>query len=185
MKPQELKTEFIRLRAENRSYNFISEQLGIARGTCENWERELKEQITSLKAEQLGELYDSYYMTREARIRRLGDTLGRIDSALDDVDLSEVPPEKLLDHKLKYIEALKEEYIDLTPPLQRLEPGFGVRDIVDSIGDLLNRIRSGEVTTEQAGRECLVINSLLKAYETTELKTKVDALEAVLEGRQI
>jgi hypothetical protein len=99
--------------------------------------------------------------------------------------LSEVPPEKLLDYKLKYTEALKEEFIDLTPPLQRLDPGFGVREIVDTIGDLLNRIRVGEVSTEQAGRECLVMNSLLKAYETTELKMKVDALEAVLEGRQI
>jgi hypothetical protein len=61
-------------------------------------------------------------MTREARIRKLGDTLARINTALGGVNLATVPPEKLLDFKLKYTEALKGEYIDTTPaPYRRAE----------------------------------------------------------------
>ena len=48
-------------------------------------------------------------MTKEARIKKLGDTLEGINTALDGADLSTIPPEKLLDFKLKYTEALKEE----------------------------------------------------------------------------
>jgi hypothetical protein len=95
-----------------------------------------------------------------------------------------MPPEKLLDHKLKYTEALKEEYLDLTPT-HTLKAGFEARDILDALGDLLNRIRTGTVSTEQAGKESAVIGSLLKAYEGVELKAKVDTLEAILEGRRI
>lgn len=73
MKPQEQKAEFIRLRAEGKSYSFIAGCLDISKSTCTSWEREFKSQIAELKAEQLNELYDSYYMTREARIRKLGE----------------------------------------------------------------------------------------------------------------
>jgi hypothetical protein len=182
MKPQEQKAEFIRMRAEGRSYSKISNELHISKSTCTKWECELKEKINELKADQLSELYESYYMTREARIRRLGDTLRQIDDAFSNVDLAEMPPEKLLDHKLKYTEALKEEYLDLTPT-HTLKAGFEARDILDALGDLLNRIRMGMVSTEQAGKESAVISSLLKAYEGVELKAKVDTLETILEGR--
>ena len=41
MKPTELKQEYIRLRAEGKSYSFIAEQLHISKSTCTKWEREL------------------------------------------------------------------------------------------------------------------------------------------------
>lgn len=183
MKPQEQKAEFIRLRAEGKSYSFIAGSLEISKSTCTSWERELKAQIAELKAEQLNELYDSYYMTREARIRKLGDTLAAINTALGGVDLATVPPEKLLDFKLKYTEALKGEYLDTTPA-PALGVGFGAKDILNALGNLLDRMRAGEVSTEQAGRESLVIGNLLKAYDAVELKTKLEALEAIVGGRR-
>ena len=183
MKPQEQKTEFIRLRAEGKSYSFIADALSISKSTCTSWERGLKDQIAQLKADQLNELYSSYYMTREARIKKLGDTLEGINTALDGVKLSTVPPEKLLDFKLKYTEALKGEYIDTAPP-QRLGADFQAKDILNALGNLLDRVRAGEVTTDQAGRESLVIGNLLKAYENVELKTKLDTLEAIVGGRR-
>jgi DNA-directed RNA polymerase specialized sigma24 family protein len=42
MKPQEQKAEFIRLRAEGKSYSFIAGSLKISKSTCTSWERELK-----------------------------------------------------------------------------------------------------------------------------------------------
>ena len=182
MKPQETKTEFIRLRAEGRSYSYIAEKLHISKGTCTEWERELKAQIAELKQEQLNELYTSYGMTKEARIKRLGDTLGKIDQALADTDLSMIPEEKLLDYKLKYTEALKKEYTGTETPY-KLGSKIDARDIVNALGDLLERLRAGEITTEQAQRESGVLATLLKAYDTVEVKAKLDALEAVIGGR--
>ncbi len=182
MKPQETKTEFIRLRAEGRSYSYIADKLHISKSTCSSWEAELKGAIAELKQEQLSELYSSYAMTKEARIKKLGDTLESINTALDGADLTEIPPEKLLDFKLKYTEALKGEYTGSGTPYQftdRLDP----KEIVIALGDLLNRVRAGEVTAEQANRESTVIANLLKAYDTVEVKAKLDALEAIIGGR--
>ena len=40
------------------------------------------------------------------------------------------------------------------------------------------------MTTEQAHRESLVLSNMLKAYEQTELKAKLDALQAALDTRE-
>lgn len=182
MKSQEKRNEFVQLRAEGKSYTIISKELGISKSTCTSWERTLKKEIALLKQEQLNELYDSYYMTKEARIKKLGDTLGKINTALDQSDLNNIAPEKLLDYKLKYTEALKEEFIPTTS-VHPLPENFNANDILSTLGDLLNRIRAGEVTVQQAGRESMVIGNLLKAYDAVELKTKIEALEAIVGGR--
>lgn len=183
MKPQEQKTEFIMLRAEGKSYSAIAEQLHISKSTCTAWERELKDNIAELKQEQLEELYNSYFMTKEARIRKLGDTLENINTALEGVDLSTVAPEKLLDYKLKYMEALKEEYTGNTQ-VYRFCDEVRPQDIVAALRDLLNRVRAGDITPEQANRENSVIVNLLRAYDVVEVKAKLDTLEAIMGGRR-
>ena len=182
MKPQEQKQEYVRLRAEGKSYSFIADKLQISKSTCSKWEKELGAEIAQLKQEELNTLYDSYHMKKEARIRQLGDTLGRVEDALAKVDLTEVAPEKLLDFKLKYTEALQKEYVG-TDPAFKLGDSLDPRDIVTALGDLLDRVRAGEVTTEQANRESLILSNLLKAYETVEVKAKLDALEAIVGSR--
>lgn len=182
MKPQEQKREFIRLRAEGRSFSYIANALGMSKSTCTSWERELADKIKELKAEQLAELYHTFYMTKESRIKKLGTALQRIDEALAEVDLKEVPPEKLLDYKLKYTEALKSEYAGGGKPY-RLPDNIDSGEIVKALGDLLNRVRAGEVTPEQANRESSVLASLLKAYDATELQAKLETLETILGGR--
>ena len=183
MRPQEQRLEFIRLRAEGKSYSQIANTLHISKSTCTAWERELSGAIAELKQDQLTELYEAYHMTKEARVRKLGDTLEAIDGALSEADLREIPPEKLLDFKLKYTEALKGEYTGTTSPYlfgDRIEAG----DIVNALGDLLSRVRSGEVTGEQASRESGVIASLLKAYDIVEIQSKLEALETIVGGRE-
>lgn len=182
MKPQEQKQEYIRLRAEGKSYSFIADKLHISKSTCSNWEKELGADIAQLKQEELNSLYDSYHMKKEARIRQLGDTLDRVEDALAKTDLTEVAPEKLLDFKLKYTEALQKEYVG-TDPAFKLGDSLDPRDIVKALGDLLDRVRAGEVTTEQANRESLILSNLLRAYDTVEVKAKLDALEAIVGSR--
>ena len=181
MKPSELKQEYIRLRAEGKSYSYIADKLHISKGTCSKWETQLEADIAQLKREELNSLYDAYHMKKEARIKKLGDTLDRLEDALEAVDLKEVAPEKLLDFKLKYTEALQREYTG-TAPAFKLGDDMKPEDIVKALGDLLNRVRAGEVTQEQANRESLVLSNLLKAYEQVELKAKLDELEAIVGG---
>ena len=184
MKPQELKRRFVELRAEGKSYQAIAEQLHISKATCTKWERDLKEQISELKKEELKELYESYHMTKEARIKKLGDTLAKIDDALAAADLRETDPAKLLDFKLKYTEALKGEYMGVEPAVKLGGEHLDPKDIVAALADLLNRIRAGEITPEQANKESTVLANLLKAYDIVVVKERLDELEAIVGGRQ-
>lgn len=180
MKPAELKQEYIRLRAEGNSYSLIAAQLHISKSTCVKWEQDFANEIDELKRAELTELFESYHMSKQARIRRLGETLNRIDQALEGVDFSTVDPAKLLDFKLKYTEALKGEYIGK----KALDPAnLQAGDIVEALADLLNRTRAGEVTTEQAQRESLILSNLLRAYDTAEVKVQVNTLEAIVGSR--
>ena len=181
MKPTELKQQYIQLRAEGKSYSFIAEQLHISKSTCTKWERDLASEIDDLKRAELAELYESYSMTKKARIKKLGDTLDKINNALEQVDFSEVDPVRLLDFKLKYMEALKGEYVGTKPTL-KLDVVDGDK-IVSALGDLLNRVHTGDVTTEQAHKESIILAQMLKAYDTVEVKAKLDELEAIIGGR--
>jgi len=182
MKPTELKQEYIRLRAEGKSYSYIAGELHISKSTCTKWEKDLASQISDLKRAELTELYESYGMTKQARIKRIGETLDKINAALANADFSEIDPAKLLDFKLKYTEALKGEYIPQKPPLP--VENISGKAILSELTDLLNRIRAGDMSEEQARKEAAVLASLLKAYDTVEVKEKLDKIEAILAGRE-
>lgn len=178
MKPTETKQEYIKLRAEGKSYSFIAEQLHISKSTCTKWEQDLAAEIDELKRAELAELYESYNMTKQARIKKLGDTLGKINEALEQTDFTEVDPAKLLDFKLKYTEALKGEYVGMK---KAIDPeSLEARDIVEALADLLNRTRAGDITTDQAQRESLILTNLLKAYDIVEVKDKLEKLEETI-----
>lgn len=182
MRDAETKNRFIELRASGKSYSEIGKELHIAKATCCTWNKELASEISRLKEEELDEIYTAYGMKKAARIKRIGETLNQIDHALEFADLSMMPPEKLLDYKLKYMEALGNEYIGDSPlfDFTKADP----TDMLKYLGDLLGRVRSGEASKEQASRECAVLGSFLKAYEHNELKTRLDNLDAVLEVRK-
>jgi hypothetical protein len=186
MKPEEQKQQFILLRAENKSYSKIASELHISKATCTSWEKELRDQISTVKAENLADLYNSYYMTKEARIKKLGSTLSKINTALELVDLKQIQPDKLLDFKLKYTQALKEEYIpvnrastSLTDPEAQINPDT----ILKAYTELLRKVESGEISQAQADKENDILSNTLKAYETTVLADKIDALASITEGR--
>lgn len=182
MRPQEQKQRFIQLRAEGKSYTTIAQELGISKSTCTAWNRELSDEIASLKREELEQLYNNFYMTKEARIKQLGGTLDKINKALDKVDLSEVPADKLLKMKLDYTSALKEEFIGTAEPYP-LQDNFTPKDIVKAMNDLLSRVRAGEITEEQARKESTILTDLLKVYDIVEIKDKLDTLTEVIGGR--
>lgn len=180
MKLQSTKRAFIELRAGGASYDKIASKLKISKSTCVSWANEFSEAIADLKSEQLDELYSTYYMHKEARIKKLGESLKRINKALDDIDFKTIAPEKLLDFKLKHMQLLREEYTGATKAFT-FNKGLDAEDIIKALGELLTRVRSGDITPEQASRESAIITSLLKAYDSAILKAKLDALDSILE----
>lgn len=176
MKPQSKKHDFVRMRAEGMSYSAIAAELHISKATCTKWEEELKAAISECKAEDLEALYNSYYMTRRARIDQLGQTLQAVNNALGAIDLTEIPPEKLLDLKLKYMRALKEEYVS-TKRAESMPGEITPAALMDLLKDLLQRVRNGETSPAQANRESLIISNILKAYESTKYENYIDISE--------
>lgn len=160
MKTTDKKLEFIRLRAEGKSYRAIEETIGVSRSTCSEWERDLSSEITRLQQESLEELYNAYGMAREARIRRLGDTLQRIDDAIAEVDFTQIAPERLLDLKLKYTAALKEEH----KATAYTEASGAANDTLEAIQDLYRRTASGETSSEQAKTELSILDHMVDGY---------------------
>lgn len=110
MKDRDTQLAFIKARSEGKSYSTITKELGIAKATCTSWEKTFKEEIATMKREQLEELYTAYSMKREARIKQLGCILQAIDTAISKKPLDMLPAEKLLDLRLKYARELKAEY---------------------------------------------------------------------------
>lgn len=182
MKDDYTRLEFIRLRAAGYSYRAITAKLNICRDTCSVWAHALKDEIDDCKREQLDELHTAYHMTRQARIERLGKTLAGIEDALAKADLESMPPEKLLDYKLKYAAALKDEYTCTESPY-RLKKPLDADGLIEALEGLLERVQGGELTADQIARESTLLASILKAYETKTLQAKIDTLENILESK--
>ena len=160
------KNDFILLRAEGRSYSFITQKLAISKTTCIKWNKELEEKILEQKQDNLNNLYKSYNLTKEARIERLGTTLKKIDSALEKVDYSTIAPEKLLDFKLKYTQALKQEYTPVSLAFRELANND---DYIIELKELLSLVRSDDIfcsiSTEKLNNELLLLKEIRKATQ--------------------
>ena len=111
----ELKTQFIELRAKGLSYQKISKRLKVSKSTLANWSAELEGEIASLRAMELEALYERYYLTKEARIKLLGDQLKAIQAELKTRKLDRVSTEKLLEMELKMLQTIQEEHVEVRP----------------------------------------------------------------------
>ncbi|MDA9818421.1 hypothetical protein N9C35_05230 [Flavobacteriaceae bacterium] len=109
----EQKQKFITLRAKGYSLNKIANDINKCRQTLANWNSELEEEISNLKAIELESLFEECFITKEYRIKNLFKLLSKIDLELDRRDLKDVSTEKLIDLKSKLSEQLKSEFIDI------------------------------------------------------------------------
>jgi hypothetical protein len=178
MESSEMKHKFIDLRAQGMSYRGICNEIGISRATCSKWNAELKGNIAELKKEKLEELYNNYFMVKGARIKQLGETLKKINKAVEIKDLNELPADKLLDLKIKYMNELKEEYIEIEADksMQQIDS----EDITRELMGLLERVREGNIPASQANKEVSILSNMLKAYEATTLEKKLDEIKVLL-----
>lgn len=175
------KLKFVELRAKGEPYLKIAKKLKVSSGTLTAWNNELKEQIAERKAERLRELYDSYYMLKESRIKQLGDTLKQVNEALKTKDLAEMTTGQLLELKLRLMQELKEEHIDLDV---ETNTELNAESILMELLNLLKRLREGNINNTTASRETYILVNAMKAYEDSTIEKQLEKIYALLEGRQ-
>ena len=117
-------------------------------------------------------------MTKKARIENLGNTLDKINEALEKADFTKLPASKLLDYKLKYTQALKDEHISEPINLEDIS----AHSILEA--ELLERTRSGDITAEQSQRESIILLNLLKAYDLEDIEKRLSVMESALTTRR-
>lgn len=162
MKTADKKEKFILLRAEGYSFSKIATELGISKSTCSNWERDLAEQIRRAKDGRLEDLYTLYRVGKEEHIKKLGEALQRIDEALAQKDLTEVPADKLLKLKLEYEERLQAQHTEPTDGAETFTD-FTTEEMLRAVGELYERIKAGAISLQQAKAELTTLEGVRRA----------------------
>ena len=103
--------------------------------------------------------------------------LEKIERAIAQADFSKIPPDKLLVLRLQYTEALKGE---APPKRAKMKGGLTVEQIMDAYTELLNEVRAGRLTGEQAAKETAILSNMVKAIETHEQKQRIEEIERIL-----
>lgn len=107
-----IKEQFIELRARGYSYDKIAKELGKAKQTLIDWGKDLETEIANRKAIELEALYEEHFLQKEARLKRLGGILTRLEGEINKRDLSKLGTDKLLDLYLRYIDKIEGEYLE-------------------------------------------------------------------------
>ncbi len=187
----ERRRHFVELRAKGWSLRRIAAEIGVSTTTCSTWQHELEAEIASLKAIELEALQEQFYLSKESRIRLLGEQLGQLKQELATRDLSEVSTDKLLELMLRWLDALKEEYVEPRPlsgqQIERLQAETGAKLDSQQIGaelaQVLQRYKAGLITVEQARQELALMLAMLKAEEQGDLNRKLESVQSILEAR--
>lgn len=180
---EEQKSRFILLRAKGLSYAKIAKDLKVSTSTLTNWNQELLEEIAQAKSMELEALQEEYFILKEGRIRLLGGQLKTIQEEISGRDLSKVSTERLMDLQLRYFGELKTEYV-ATAAGNKTGTKLDSKEIAEQLQVVLLRYKAGQIDEAQAKLEQAILQSMLKAIEQTELATKLERLEAVVQSRR-
>ena len=112
MTHRDTENRIIELRARGKSYSTIASELKIGKQTALDVCKKYKEQIATLQALELEQLYEKQRITSQERITAIASLMHRVREEIDRRDLTQVPTEKLIDLYLKQASTLKEEIIE-------------------------------------------------------------------------
>ncbi len=112
MTDRDTENRIIELRARGKSYSTIASELKIGKQTALDVCKKYKEQIATLQAWELEQLYEEQRITSQERITAIASLMHRVREEIDRRDLTQVPTEKLIDLYLKQASTLKEEIIE-------------------------------------------------------------------------
>ena len=155
------KEQFIILRAEGLSYGKIAQRLKISKSTCCKWAKTFSKQIETGKNKQTAALYELYRAEKEAYLLRIKQTLQDIDKAIEGKDLAEIQADKLLRLKLEYEDRLQAALTE--PATHQSFKEYTTEELLKVIANLYDRIRTGNISPEQARSELAAIDEIRKS----------------------
>ena len=114
METIDTKEKFIELRAKGWSFDKIAKELGKSKQTLIDWSKDLQDEIANRKATELEALYETYYLLKEAKIKKYEAILSKITNELESRNFNNVPTGRLLELYLLYFERLSQEVVEPT-----------------------------------------------------------------------
>lgn len=108
------KRRILELRATGLSYAKISEEVKVAKQTAINVCKAQEEEIATLEALNMEELYEQHRITKRERIAAHASLLARIRTEIEGRDFTDVSTDKLIDLYLKTSASLSGEMIEPT-----------------------------------------------------------------------
>jgi len=90
MKDAIAKAEFIKLRVEGKSYDFIAQKLHKSKSTLYQWNRKLKKEIDNMEFLLFQSIIEKYKFTKKARIEFLAELLNKALEILKAKDLNKI-----------------------------------------------------------------------------------------------
>jgi len=113
MNSNNIKMQFVELRARGLSYDKIAVQLKKSKQTLIKWSKELECEISNFQTIEFDALKEKYRLSKQSRIEIFGKMLEVIKHELEKRDLKKIPTEKLLIIYVKYLRFAQTEDIDL------------------------------------------------------------------------
>jgi len=107
MKDTDKQKKFIELRGKNWSYNRIAKEIKVSKSTLIKWDKEFTYEIQNIKQMELEALYEEYKLTKEQQLEYLGKLQKKVIKELENKDITDIKPDKLLDMLLKINDKLK------------------------------------------------------------------------------
>ena len=93
MTDRDTENRIIELRARGKSYSTIASELKIGKQTALDVCKKYKEQIATLQALELEQLYEEQRITSQERITAIASLMHRVREEIDRRDLTQVPTE--------------------------------------------------------------------------------------------
>jgi len=101
--------KFIELRAQGLSFDTIAKKLNISKPTLIKMHKKLELDINRLKLINLESLAEQYKMSKSARLKTLGEMIGKLDLALESADFNKLSIVQLIELRLKLSDRMKAE----------------------------------------------------------------------------
>jgi hypothetical protein len=115
----EVKQQFVELRAKGNSYDRIASKLSVSKGTLISWSREMFVDINNYLSMETDAILEKHKMAKKNQLELFGMQLNKIRKELEKRDLSDISTDKLLNMELKLIGVLNDVGV-----VQFTETGF-------------------------------------------------------------
>lgn len=113
MKDLEKKQQFIELRAKDKSFASIAEEIGVSKTTLIEWSKDLTEEIHNLRAIEMESLMKRYEIGKEHHLKAYTERLNKIREELSKRDFKRISTTKLIELEVKTLESLDKEEVQL------------------------------------------------------------------------